>query len=155
MIVDQPVGVGYGYAETTDVIPINQDQVGQQFLYAWNEFLIAPTGCVVSQSLSGLLKSAWFVFGESYAGKYVPAIAEAVLKGSKIPLRGIGIGDGFTDPSVVMSEMPNFGYSYGLSDFQERKTNEANALGGMLNIRNQQWLAAQQSFDDTCGGIVT
>jgi len=69
--------------------------------------------------LDGLLKSPWFVFGESYAGKYVPSIAEAALKSTKIsiPLKGIGIGDGFTDPLAVISEMPGFGYNLGLTDY--------------------------------------
>lgn len=52
-------------------------------------------------------ESPLFITGESYAGKYVPAIAayiltkpsssiikQALLKG------GIAVGDGFTDPKV-------------------------------------------------------
>jgi len=62
------------------------------------------------------------LFGESYAGKYVPAIAEYALKNNQTSLlakvlKGAGIGDGFTDPNAIMSEMPNFGYNLGLIDF--------------------------------------
>lgn len=54
--------------------------------------------------------------------RYVPAIAQAIIsdKNNKIPLKGVGIGDGFTDPLTIMKEMPNFGFSMGLIDYQER-----------------------------------
>jgi carboxypeptidase C (cathepsin A) len=43
------------------------------------------------------------VIGESYAGKYIPAIAERIIienkksKKLKIDLKGIGLGDPYTD----------------------------------------------------------
>jgi len=45
-----------------------------------------------------------YIFGASYAGHYIPNIANAIIthnaqKGAvQIPLKGIGIGDGWTDP---------------------------------------------------------
>ena len=40
---------------------------------------------------------------QSYAGKYVPAIAYRVLNQAEqlVPLTGVAIGDGFSDPPVV------------------------------------------------------
>lgn len=49
----------------------------------------------------------FYIFGESYGGHYVPTIANRVLNENakawfsgnyKLPLKGIGIGDGWTDP---------------------------------------------------------
>lgn len=74
--------------------------------------------------MGGLLTAPWFVFGESYAGKYVPTIAEAILKynedpktTAKIPLKGAGIGDPFTDPYSVIAEYGSYSYNFGLIDF--------------------------------------
>jgi hypothetical protein len=60
-----------------------------------------------------------------------------------IPLKGIGIGDGFTDPLTIMKEMPSFGFNMGLIDYQERSKNEKKAIQGSQNIKAQNWLAAR------------
>lgn len=54
--------------------------------------------------------------------RFVPAIAEKWLSKTDYPikLKGIGLGDGFTDPLSVISEMSGFGYNLGLIDYQER-----------------------------------
>jgi vitellogenic carboxypeptidase-like protein len=48
------------------------------------------------------------IFGESYAGKYVPAIAKKIIEtkeagGFLTGLKGIAIGDGFTHPYSILS----------------------------------------------------
>merc|ERR1711998_684725 len=55
-----------------------------------------------------------FIFGESYAGHYVPAIAHRIWKNNKaadfkIPLAGIGIGNGLTNPEEQYKWYPKFG----------------------------------------------
>jgi len=63
-----------------------------------------------------------FIFGESYAGKFVPAIAEHILRGDKVDpnlkkrLKGIGMGDGFTDPIALLQKLGDFAINYGLID---------------------------------------
>lgn len=65
----------------------------------------------------------YYISGESYGGKYVPAIARYIMdnKNSKnqtvIPLKGISIGDGFTYPLAIMSELTAYAYNLGLIDF--------------------------------------
>jgi len=61
-------------------------------------------------------------FGESYAGKYIPAIATRIEQGNNdldspvyIYLQGIGIGDGWTDPSI-QNNYAMYAYSNGLVD---------------------------------------
>ncbi len=54
-----------------------------------------------------MVQAPLFIFGESYAGKYVPNFAEYIIKKKegdeyKFPLKGIGIGDGFTDPGAIL-----------------------------------------------------
>ena len=50
--------------------------------------------------------SVCFADIQSYAGKYIPALAARIHQDRpemKVYLRGIAIGDGFTDPPVVRS----------------------------------------------------
>merc|ERR1712066_835713 len=56
----------------------------------------------------------FYIFGESYAGHYVPAIAHRIWKNNKvadfkIPLAGIGIGNGLTNPEEQYKWYPKFG----------------------------------------------
>ena len=64
-----------------------------------------------------------YIFGESYGGKYAPALGlrlinEAKNKGVITGLKGIGIGDGFTAPFTIFSELGNHAFSMGLLDYQ-------------------------------------
>ena len=64
-----------------------------------------------------LFDAPLFIFGESYAGKYIPANAQRILlDGNKINLRGVGIGDGFTDPLKIILKYPDFLYKTGRID---------------------------------------
>jgi carboxypeptidase C (cathepsin A) len=85
------------------------------------------------------------LFGESYAGKlkykypltfrFVPSIATTILANKNIfdvPLKGIGIADGITDPISIVREMPNYAFNMGLIDYQERAFGEKAALTGIL-----------------------
>lgn len=88
--------------------------------YALNE-LYTPNGCFTSL---GIPPSApFFIFGESYGGKYAPALGVRLLeeqknKGVITGLKGIGIGDGFTAPFKILSELGNHAFSMGLLDYQ-------------------------------------
>jgi len=61
--------------------------------------------------------TTFFVFGESYAGHYVPAISHRVYQGNlnhegpNIPLAGLGIGNGLTDPEVQYKYYAEMAYN--------------------------------------------
>lgn len=43
-----------------------------------------------------------YLAGESFAGNYIPVFAERILKWNNVnplPLKGVMIGDGWTDPN--------------------------------------------------------
>ena len=42
-----------------------------------------------------------FLSEQSYAGKYIPALAYRILQKGGIQLSGVAIGDGFSDPPTV------------------------------------------------------
>lgn len=62
-----------------------------------------------------------YVTGESYAGHYVPAVAEYLMRhnheeGLGVRLRGIAIGNGWTDPEVQLQWYPQMAADGGRSE---------------------------------------
>jgi vitellogenic carboxypeptidase-like protein len=85
------------------VIIFNIEDVGRDFYKALDNLYNNPNGCFSSSYLNIKSTSSLYIFGESYAGKYVPAIAAEIMRnldngGFLKGLKGIGIGDGFTSP---------------------------------------------------------
>lgn len=155
LIIDQPIATGLSYAQNTSEIPKNQAEVAQHFYNALVEFY--NLSCFANFS-----KTDTFLFGESYAGKYVPEISRKVwLENNntnntlKIPFRGSGFGDGFTHPETILSEVGMFAFNLGLIDFQERIATEANILKLVLALRSKQWRLAHDLSDQVWDPIVT
>jgi len=69
-------------------------------------------------------ESKLIIFGESYGGKYAPAIGEKILReqydnnGFLKGLKGVAIGDGFTHPYNILSQVGEYAYNLGLIDYQ-------------------------------------
>ena len=86
----------------------------------------------------------FYLTGESYAGKYVPAIAYKIHsegKASNINLKGIAIGNGWIDPVTQVGYGP-FLYQTGLIDENQRDyvINESNKAVSYIN--NKKYLDA-------------
>jgi len=94
MWVDQPAGTGFSTGTATVV----------------NEFGVGRNMQTFLQGFFGQLpeyqKHDFYIFGESYAGHYVPVIAHKIWKSNQdssnihINLKGVGIGNGLTNPEV-------------------------------------------------------
>merc|ERR1711957_507729 len=58
-------------------------------------------------------KLDFFIFGESYAGHYIPAIAHTIWQSNKdgsgvqVPLKGVAIGNGLTNQSLMLQLIRN------------------------------------------------
>ena len=100
LYVDQPIGVGLSFLSgrdnTTD-IPTTQLDVAAQMYYALQQFYdLYPE----------LLNNPLYLAGESYAGKYIPWLANFIIERNKyhssqirsLPLAGVLIGNGMVDP---------------------------------------------------------
>jgi len=75
IFVDQPVGTGLSYADPNykpNPYCTNMSDVAKDFYYALKELYFNPNGCFFKVGITG--DKPLFVFGESYAGKYAPAI---------------------------------------------------------------------------------
>jgi len=98
--IDQPCGVGYSYGDASDE-DRNERGVAKHVGHFLMDFFAAHPG---------LRRRDLYIIGESYGGHYVPAVAAAVMH--RLPLKGIGIGNGLTVPLVQYQYYPDLAYTY-------------------------------------------
>jgi carboxypeptidase C (cathepsin A) len=88
IFLEAPVGVGFSYSNNAKDYTTNDTQTAQDnynFLKAW--FNAYPE----------YQANPFWISGESYAGIYVPTLANLVLGDSSINFQGILVGNGVTD----------------------------------------------------------
>lgn len=91
--IDNPVGTGFSFTNE-DGFAQNETIIGEHLFEALQQFFTL---------FPDLQKNEFYITGESYAGKYVPAISHTILKKNpgakvKINLKGLAIGNGLCDP---------------------------------------------------------
>ena len=69
-------------------------------------------------------------------------------------LKGIGIGDGFTMPYTILSEVGEYAYNLGLIDYQERAKVEQMIINATYQDRMRAWVDLHDSFDNILDYIV-
>ena len=95
VFVDQPIGVGYSYGHRN---VSSGEELGDHMVNFMKGFYL---------KFPDMKENRFYISGESYGGKYLPAIANSIIRYNKnataqdkIPLYGVLIGNGFTDPMV-------------------------------------------------------
>ena len=93
VFVDQPIGVGFSYGHRNLT---RTSQIGEYIVKFIKGFY---------QKFPDMKGNKFYISGESYGGKYLPAIATSIItfnknatSSDKIPLNGVLIGNGYTDP---------------------------------------------------------
>lgn len=96
LYIDNPVGAGFSFTNDSAGYLTNQVDVGINLFSAVRQFF---------QLFPELKNNEFYVSGESYGGKYVPALAytihlnrESSDVNDRINLKGISMGNGVTDP---------------------------------------------------------
>jgi len=149
--IDNPVGTGFsftngGYAE-------NQTAVAEDLFQCLTQiFTLFPE----------LQSNDFFVTGESYAGKYIPAISYKIHQANKnlddktrkINFQGMAIGDGLCDP-VSMTDYGNFLYGVGLLDAVQKEEFKKQSEMAVDFIHNKEWIKAFEVFDNLLNGDTT
>ncbi|XP_074918523.1 putative serine carboxypeptidase CPVL isoform X3 [Chelonoidis abingdonii] len=102
LYIDNPVGTGFSFTDDTGYA-VNQDDVGRDLYSALIQFF---------QLFPDYQKNDFYITGESYAGKYVPAVGYYIHTYSskakvKINFKGVAIGDGFCDPEMIFDTLLN------------------------------------------------
>lgn len=110
LFIDQPVGTGYSYTDP-DGYCKNITQTADQLYIALKQFF---------ELFPWLQTNDFYITGESFAGKYIPAIGNTIYERNKeeefvINLKGLALGNALSDP-FNMLEYADFAYQAGLVD---------------------------------------
>lgn len=141
--IDNPVGTGFSF---TDWYAKNERDVGEDLLCALQQFFLM---------FPELQKNEFFVAGESYAGKYVPAIGYAIYEDNKrehdpqkpkINLKGLAIGNGLSDP-IHQFNYGDYLYQLGLIDSNGHELFAQYQKQGVDCIKNRNFDCAFDIFD--------
>mmetsp|Transcript_57008 Transcript_57008/g.116668 ORF Transcript_57008/g.116668 Transcript_57008/m.116668 type:complete len:457 (-) Transcript_57008:10-1380(-) len=105
MWVDQPAHVGYSYGAKVKDLDHNESEIAEDMYGFLQEFFVANPQYADAD---------FYVFGESYGGHYAPAISSRIFEGNqanvegtvKINLKGVGVGNGLTDPYIQYQYYP-------------------------------------------------
>uniref|UniRef100_A0A6P7GKH8 Carboxypeptidase n=1 Tax=Diabrotica virgifera virgifera TaxID=50390 RepID=A0A6P7GKH8_DIAVI len=115
--IDQPAGTGWSF--TNKGYAQNQTKVGDDLYSALVQFFTL---------FDEYQSNPFIITGESYAGKYIPAIAHAIDKYNpsasvRINLQGLAIGNGLTDPKYQV-KYADYLYKHGLVDLNTKNNLE-------------------------------
>lgn len=111
---DQPVGTGFSFTGNSSGYARNENDVARDLYEALKQFF------TLFEDYRG---NPFYVTGESYGGKYVPAIAYKIhQEGEKakkvgINLQGLSIGDGWSDPQSMVCNFSIFSSFFVLKYF--------------------------------------
>lgn len=151
LYVDNPVGTGFsftgadaGYAKNEVDVANDLYSFLQQFFQIYYQFQ----------------KNDFYATGESYAGKYVPAISYKIHMENptaklKINFRGMAIGDGLCDPESMMNQYAGFMYSIGMLDSKQRDFFAGETDKAVQMIKKKQFGEAFKVFDMLLNGDLT
>jgi len=147
LIFDNPVGTGYSITDNKSGCYVSsEEEVAVQFHTALQGFFVT-----LHPEYRG---NPFFLIGESYAGKYIPHIAEYLDK-QKFPFVGVILGNGLFMPEIQYMIMPNFGWSFGIIDRSVEKEMALKALQCVQLIKEEQYVEAGTFCEDFVNEMYT
>lgn len=131
LYVDQPIDVGFSLDLRSYLVPHDEHQIAKGMTEALLDFFINKHP---EMRQIGEKSRPFYLFGESFAGTYIPWIARALLKhnaqkpAQAIALTGVGIGDGTVDVLQTWRTMPQYAWQNGLISKAEQNRLETGLL---------------------------
>ncbi|XP_072051661.1 lysosomal protective protein-like [Amphiura filiformis] len=107
IFLEAPAGVGYSYADDMDYTT-GDKQVAVDNYQALQSFFA---------KFPNRKSNPFYIFGESYAGIYVPTLSVLVMEGQAgfpINFKGFGVGNGFHDRPINTNTMITYAYYHGI-----------------------------------------
>jgi vitellogenic carboxypeptidase-like protein len=150
LFLDNPVGTGFSYTDTEEGFVTMHEQAGEDLQVALSQFF---------QLFPALRENDFYVTGESYAGKWVPACAYTVhernkglLADQRINLKGIAIGDGAMNPREQFRGFGDLLWFMGMVDESERV--EFGKYEARMQVAFQAGdnISAFEAFDEMLNG---
>ena len=156
--LEAPVGVGYSYCE-------RQKKEGKPCENTDRYTASASRAALVdffTNKFPEFQSSDFYITGESYAGVYIPTLANEILTNgeNKVPLKGIAVGDPCTDNDAQADSMDSlwYGHKYGLVDDDVydllwnrcdiRTPNLLSSKHGSLDMLRMKWNRQLMELDD-------
>ncbi|XP_035908430.1 vitellogenic carboxypeptidase-like [Anopheles stephensi] len=149
LYIDNPVGTGFSFTDSDAGYARDQVQIGEQLYLAVSQFL---------QLFPQLQTLPFYITGESYAGKYVPALGYTIHQKNanatsplRINLAGMAIGNGYSDPVNQL----NYGaylYQLGLIDSNALERFERDESTTADCIAKKDYSCAFKVMDDLLDG---
>ncbi|XP_023588129.1 probable serine carboxypeptidase CPVL [Trichechus manatus latirostris] len=151
LYVDNPVGTGFSFTDDPRGYAVNEDDVARNLYSALIQFF---------QLFPEYKENDFYATGESYAGKYVPAIAHYIhtlnpMAELKINLKGIAIGDAYSDPESIIGGYAAFLYQIGLLDEGQQKYFQNQCDECLKHIKQGNWTKAFEILDRLLDGDLT
>ncbi|XP_063465779.1 probable serine carboxypeptidase CPVL isoform X1 [Symphalangus syndactylus] len=165
LYIDNPVGTGFSFTDDTHGYAVSEDDVARDLYSALIQFFqIFPeyknNDFYVTGEHPFVIGHFNICLSQSYAGKYVPAIAHLIhslnpVREVKINLKGIAIGDGYSDPESIIGGYAEFLYQIGLLDEKQKKYFQKQCHECIEHIRKQNWFQAFEILDKLLDGDLT
>nr|KYP60911.1 Serine carboxypeptidase-like 50 [Cajanus cajan] len=140
LFLDSPIGSGFSVAATPEEIPKDQNAVAEHLFVAITRFV---------QLDPAFKHRPIYITGESYAGKYVPAIGYHILNknanlgvSERVNLAGVAIGDGLTDPETQVATHALNAYYVGLINERQKNVLEKAQLEAVRLTQLGNWSEA-------------
>ena len=151
LYVDNPVGAGYSYVEKEDGYVVDEPSMARE--------LLATVKAVFEAHADKLGTSKTVMLGgESYAGKYIPALTHAILEDAEakklIRLSAVAMGNGMTDPVTQLDVYADYAYNVGLVDEQVRDELRGTQKEILESIGKHEYQTAWQDWDGLVNKVI-
>ena len=146
LYIDNPVGSGYSFTDDEKGYSTNENSVADN-LY---EFLLQ-----FYQIFSEYRDNELYLSGESYAGKYVPALGYKLMQMSnvsRINFKGVAIGNGLTD---TINQLEGFVYLKSTGLIDEKQQDELKIVENKVRqyYKDKNYEKASEYFRKLCNDL--
>jgi vitellogenic carboxypeptidase-like protein len=144
LFLDNPINTGFSFSSGDDGYARSSDDYSSTLYEAIRQFYIL---------FPDLQSNPFIITGESYAGKYVPAMALRIAQKNsagflpRVPLVGIAVGDGLVDPLNMVTGYPDLLFQFGLADSAQKLVLESYAANFASAVESGDYMEGYRQFD--------